>query len=56
MDFLVLIMGSDANAYYMARCCYEAYHKKAYIIGKSPMPYTSNSSILNKDFLDFVSL
>lgn len=50
MDFLVLIMGSDANAYYMARCCYEAYHKKAYLIGKSPMPYTSNSSILNIEY------
>lgn len=50
MDFLVLIMGSDANAYYMARCCYEAYHHKAYLIGKSPMPYTCNSSILNIEY------
>ena len=27
-EFKVLILGSDANAYYMARCAYVAYHKK----------------------------
>lgn len=47
MDFEVLIIGTDANAYYMARCCHEAYNKKAYILGKSPMAFTKYSSILN---------
>ena len=32
MDFEVLIIGTDANAYYMARCYHELYGKKA--IGK----------------------
>lgn len=47
MDFEVVILGSDVNAYYMARNCYEAYHKKAYVIGKIPMAFTSLSKILN---------
>ncbi len=46
MDFNVLIIGTDANAYYMARCFHELYHKKATLVGKSPLPYTANSSIL----------
>ncbi len=46
MDFEVLILGSDANAYYMARCCYEAYHKKAYLIGKERLAFTKFSNIL----------
>lgn len=47
MDFEVVILGSDVNAYYMARNCHEAYGKKAYLIGKTPMNFTSLSSILN---------
>ncbi len=47
MDFEVVIIGSDINAYYMARNTYEAYHKKAYLIGKTPMLFTSLSKILN---------
>ena len=47
MDFEVLILGSDANAYYMARCCYEAYHKKAYLIGKDRLAFTKFSNILS---------
>lgn len=47
MDFEVLIIGSDINAYYMARCCHEAYNKKAYVIGKEPMKFTTYSKILN---------
>ncbi len=46
MDFEVLILGTDANAYYMARCCYEAYHKKAYLIGKERLAFTKFSNIL----------
>ncbi len=47
MEYNVLIIGSDANAYYMARCYHEAYHKKADVLAKSPLPYTAFSSILN---------
>ena len=32
----VLIVGSDANAYYMARCAHEAFDKKPHVISKTP--------------------
>ena len=47
MKYNVLIIGSDANAYYMARCYHEAYHKKADVLANSPLPYTRFSNILN---------
>ncbi len=47
MDFKVLIIGTDANAYYMARCFHELYGEKADLLGKSPLPYTAYSDILN---------
>ena len=47
MDFEVLILGTDANAYYMARCCYEAFHKKAYLIGNERLSFTKYSDILH---------
>ncbi len=47
MEFEVLILGTDANAYYMARCCYEAYHKKAYLIGNERLSFTKYSDILH---------
>ena len=47
INYNVLILGSDANAYYMARCYYELYHKKAYILEKQPFPYTTYSSIVD---------
>ena len=47
MEYNVLIIGSDANAYYMARCYHEAYNKKADVLAKSPLPYTAYSNILN---------
>lgn len=50
MDFEVLIIGTDANAYYMARCCHEAYHKKAYLIGKDYRAFTKYSNILNLEY------
>lgn len=46
MDFNVLILGTDANAYYMARCYHEIYGTKAPLLGKSPLPFTSLSDIL----------
>jgi len=49
-DFEVLIIGSDANAYYMARCCYEAYHKKAHLIAKERLAFTKYSNILTIEY------
>lgn len=46
MEFDILILGSDANAYYMARCAHEAYNKKAYLIGKDRLAFTKYSNIL----------
>lgn len=46
MEFEILILGSDANAYYMARCTHEAYHKKAHLIGKEKLAFTKFSNIL----------
>lgn len=50
MDFEVLILGTDPNAYYMARCCYEAYHKKAYLIGTRRLAFTKYSNILHVSY------
>lgn len=47
MNYEILIIGSDANAYYMARCYHELTGKKADVLAKSPLPYTTYSSILN---------
>ncbi len=47
MKYNVLIIGTDANAYYMARCYHEAYHKNAYVLAKEPLPFTHFSNIIN---------
>ncbi len=47
MDFEVLILGSDINAYYMARCTHEAFNKKAYLLANKKMAFTAYSTILN---------
>lgn len=46
----VVIVGSDINAYYMARCYHEAYGKKAHLIAKEPMSFTSLSNILTIEY------
>jgi len=50
MEFEVLILGTDANAYYMARCAFEAYHKKAHLIGKERLAFTKFSDILEVEY------
>lgn len=45
MEFTLLIVGMDANAYYMARCYHELTGKKAYLIGKNPIWFTNISKI-----------
>ena len=49
-EFEILILGSDANAYYMARCTYEAYQKKAHLIGKDKLAFTKFSNILTIEY------
>lgn len=47
MDFSVLILGSDINAYTMARCYHEKYGKCVDLIGRIPMLVTSSSKFCN---------
>ena len=47
MDFGVVILGTDINAYFMARNFHEAYGIKPHLIGKIPMAFTSLSTILS---------
>ena len=48
-EFDVLLIGTDINAYYMARNFHEAYGKTVNILGKTPMNFTSYSSICKVD-------
>ena len=52
MDFTLLILGMDFNAYYMARCYHEKYGKKAYLIGKNPIWFTSLSNIVIASYFE----
>lgn len=45
-DFEVVLVGTDANTYYMARNFHEAYGKKSHVIGRVAMPLTSLSKII----------
>jgi len=47
MGFEVVLIGTDINAYYMARNFHEAYNIKPYVVGRVPMLFTSLSNILN---------
>ena len=51
----VLILGTDMNAYYMARCYHELYNKKADMIGKQKMSFTSLSNIINLKIVEGLS-
>lgn len=50
MDFEVIILGSDANAYYMARCVHEAYGRKAKVISNQPMSFVNHSNIVEATY------
>lgn len=47
MNFTVLLLGSDANAYYMARCFHELYHKKVDLMNYRLIAVTEHSRIIN---------
>ena len=46
LDFDLVILGTDINAYYMARCYHEKYHRQAHLIGKEPMNFTRFSNMI----------
>lgn len=46
IDFIPVLLGSDANAYGMARCFYEEYGIKSLAIGKGALVATANSKIV----------
>ena len=50
----ILIMGSDANAYHMARSAYEAFQIKPHLIGKSRLAFTKFSNILTIQYNDYL--
>ena len=52
MNFTLLIVGADANAYYMARCYHELTNKLAYIIAKNPIWFTECSKIVKTKYYD----
>ncbi len=45
--FLPILLGSDMNAYGMARAFYEAYGIKPLVLGRSHLTATQDSSILH---------
>ena len=49
-EFKVVILGTDINAYYMARNFHEAYNINAHLIGKSPMNFTRLSDIVDIEY------
>lgn len=50
MNFEIVIIGSDANAYYMARCVHELYNKKVRVIAHKPMSFVNHSNIINATY------
>ena len=47
MNFTVLLLGADANAYFMARCFHELYNKKVDLMNSRLIGSTEFSSIIN---------
>lgn len=47
-NFKVVILGSDINAYYMSRNFHEAYGIKPHLMVKTPMLFTSLSTIVSR--------
>ena len=43
----ILLLGSDINTYYMARCYHELYGIKANALGQEKIRFTHGSSIIN---------
>ena len=50
MNHEIIIIGSDANAYYMARCVHELYNKKVKLIAHKPMSFVNHSNIIDATY------
>ncbi len=50
MDFEIIIIGSDANAYYMARCAHEIYNRKVKVLANKSMSFVNHSSIIEATY------
>ena len=46
----VVLLGSDLNVYYMARCYYEKYDEPVDVIATEPIRFTQHSSIVNIEY------
>ena len=46
----VVLLGSDLNVYYMARCFYEKYDEPVDVIATEPIRFTQHSSIVNIEY------
>ena len=51
VDFKVVILGSDINAYYMSRNFHEEYGIKPHLMVKTPMLFTSLSKIVTHELV-----
>lgn len=54
MDFDVVILGSDANAYTLARCYHEQYGRAAHLLAKAPMSFIRYSDIVQVTYEDAI--
>lgn len=50
MEHKVVLLGSDMNVYYMARCYYEKYGEPIDVIATEPIRFTQFSSIVNIEY------
>lgn len=50
MKHKVLLLGSDLNVYYMARCYHELYEEPVDVIATEPIRFTQYSSIVNIEY------
>lgn len=50
MKHNVVLLGSDMNVYYMARCYYEKYEEPVDVIATNPIRFTEHSAIVNIEY------
>ncbi len=50
MKHKVILLGSDMNVYYMARCYYELFKEPIHAIATEPIRYTKNSKIVDIEY------